>query len=134
MTDQREDVVAVERTARFTVPPDALWDAVTDPDLLDEWFGPVDFELTPGGAVTEPDATGTRRTIGVVETVAPPRRIGFVWIAPGSDSPSSVELVIDDDVAAGEGCVLHVRETLIQPHWETRPAWFASASRAGVRV
>jgi hypothetical protein len=69
-----------------------------------------------------------------VETFTPPRRIGFVWIAPGSDSPSAVDLVIDDDVAGGDGCVLHVRETLIQPQWETRPAWFASAPRAGARV
>ena len=132
MADQTEDVGTVERSERFPVAPDALWDAMTDPDLLEEWFGPVDFDLTPGGAITEPDANGTPQTIGVVETLDEPRRIGFVWVAPGSDVPSSVELFIDDD--GSDGSVLHVRETSIEPQWEKRPAWFASTSRASARV
>ena len=99
-----------------------LWEAITDPDLLDEWFGPVDIDLTPGGAIT-----GDTGTIGVVETVEPPRRIGFVWVAPGSDAPSSVELV--DRRRRHGGSVLHVREALIQPRWESRPAWFTSTPR-----
>jgi uncharacterized protein YndB with AHSA1/START domain len=136
MAEPMEDVVVVERAERFAVSPDALWDAITDPDLLEEWFGPVDFDLTPGGAVTEPDATGAPRTIGVVERVERPRRIGFVWIPPDSDAPSSVELIIDDDGDGGDddGSVLRVRETLIQAHWETRPAWFGSAPRASARA
>jgi uncharacterized protein YndB with AHSA1/START domain len=135
MAEPMEDVIAVERTERFAVSPDALWDAITDPDLLEEWFGPVDFDLTPGGAVTEPDAEGSPRTIGVVETLEQPRRFGFVWIPPDSDAPSAVELLIDDDCSEGDdGSVLRVRETLIQPRWETRPAWFASTPRAGARA
>jgi len=132
MADPMEDVTAVERTEWFGVVPDALWDAITDPDLLEEWFGPVDFDLTPGGAVTEIDAEGVPLTIGVVETVEAPTRLGFVWMAPGSDAPSSVELVIEDDDTGG-GSVLRVRETLIEPHWESRPEWFASP-RAAARV
>jgi uncharacterized protein YndB with AHSA1/START domain len=128
-TEDTEAVVAVERVERFSVPPDGLWDAITDPDLLAEWFGPVEIDLVPGGAITgdEPGGTGT---IGVVETVEPPRRIRFVWLAPGADSPSSVELVVDAEEGDGGGSVLHVRETLIRPHWETRPAWFTSTPRA----
>jgi uncharacterized protein YndB with AHSA1/START domain len=129
MAEPMEEVVAVERTERFAVSPGALWDAINDPDLLEEWFGPVEFDLTPGGTITEPDATGSSRTIGVVEGVEPPRRIGFVWLPPGADEPSSVELVIDDD-DDGAGSVLRVREVLIQLHWEARPAWFASTPRA----
>jgi uncharacterized protein YndB with AHSA1/START domain len=132
MADQTEDVGTVERSEQFAVPPDTLWQAITDPDLLEEWFGPVDFDLTAGGAITEPDSSGSPRPIGVVETVDEPRRIGFVWIAPGSETPSSVDLVIDDD--GRDGSVLHVRETLIQPQWEPRPAWFASSRRASARV
>jgi uncharacterized protein YndB with AHSA1/START domain len=132
MADQTEDVGTVERSERFPVPPDALWDAITDPELLEEWFGPVDFDLTPGGAISEPDASGTPQTIGVVETVDEPRRIGFVWIAPGSEIPSSVDLFIDDD--GSDGSVLRVRETSIEPQWETRPAWFTSTPRASARV
>jgi uncharacterized protein YndB with AHSA1/START domain len=132
-----EAVVAVERTDRFPVSAQQLWDAVTDPGLLEEWFGPVDFDLTPGGAITEPDADGSGATIGVVETVEPGRRLGFVWVGPGSDAPSAVEIVLDDDGSeAGDGSVLHVSETLIRPRWETRPAWFPSSplARAGARA
>jgi uncharacterized protein YndB with AHSA1/START domain len=74
----------------------------------------------------------------VVETVDEPHRIAFVWIAPGSEMPSSVDLLIDADADGGgdgrAGSVLHVRETLVEPHWERRPAWFASTPRASARV
>jgi uncharacterized protein YndB with AHSA1/START domain len=144
MAEPMEDV-AVERTERFAVSPDALWDAITDPELLEEWFGPVDFDLTPGGAITEPDATGATRTIGVVESVEPRRRIGFVWLPPGSEAPSAVELVVDADGANDDGAhddgdqhtdgsVLHVREVRIRLQPETRPDWFTSPPRARARA
>ena len=132
MAEPTEDVtegieeVAVERTADLAVPPEAVWEALTDPELLAEWFGPVEFDLRPGGAITisddEPDES---HTIGVVERVEPARRIGFVWIAPGSETPSSVEIVIDDDGA--DGSILRTREVRLDTDWERRPAWFASA-------
>jgi uncharacterized protein YndB with AHSA1/START domain len=127
-TESTEAGTVVERTEQFGVTPDALWDAITDPELLEEWFGPVDIELTPGGAITDAGAA-----LGVVETVEAPNRIGFVWIAPGTDAPSSVELVIEaDDV----GSILRVREARIEPRWDVRPAWLASTPRAcaGARV
>jgi uncharacterized protein YndB with AHSA1/START domain len=126
----------IEREARFPVPPAELWDAVTDPDLLVEWFGDVAFDLEPGGAITEGGADDAEpSTIGVVETFEPPRRIGFVWIAPGTDTPSSVELEIDDDTDpdGDDGSILHVREVRIEPAWEARPAWFAPRACAGAR-
>jgi uncharacterized protein YndB with AHSA1/START domain len=124
-----DEAPAVERAERFGVAPEALWDAITDPELLAEWFGPVEIDLEPGGAIShsEPDREGATRTIGVVETVEAPRRIGFVWVAPGSESPSSVELVIEPD---DDGSVLRVREALVRPSWEARPSWFPSVPRA----
>jgi uncharacterized protein YndB with AHSA1/START domain len=126
------DPAVVERAAEFTVSPEVLWEAITDPELLEEWFGPVEIDLVPGGAITTP-GEGERETIGVVETVEPAHRIGFVWIAPGSDSPSSVELVVDGDE---QSSILHVREVRIEPRWDARPAWFASSARgcAGARA
>src|SRR5260221_5758210 len=123
MTESTEDVAVVERVEHFPVSPDALWDAITDPELLEEWFGPVGIDLTPGGTITA-DGSGDAQPIGVVEVVETPHRIAFVWLAPGMDSPSSIELVIDAD--DGDGSILRVRETLIEPHWESRPAWFTS--------
>jgi uncharacterized protein YndB with AHSA1/START domain len=124
--ESKEAVTVVERVEEFAVAPDVLWEAMTDPDLLEEWFGPVGIDLVPGGAITD-----AGETIGVVETVDEPHRIGFVWIAPGTDAPSSVELVI---AGAGDGSILHVREVRIEPHWDVRPAWFASTPRARARA
>ena len=42
------DEVAVEREARFDVAPETLWNTITDPDLLAEWFGPAELELRAG--------------------------------------------------------------------------------------
>lgn len=129
VTRPTETAPAVERTERFGVAPETLWDAITDPELLAEWFGPVEIDLEPGGVITrsEPGGDGATLPIGVVETVEPPRRIGFVWVAPGSESPSSVELVIEPD---DDGSVLRVREELVRASWESRPSWFPSAPRA----
>jgi len=125
----------IEREARFPVPPEELWEAVTDPDLLVEWFGDVDFDLEPGGAIAEGAGSDEPSTIGVVETFDPPRRIGFVWIAPGTDTPSAVELEIEpDDGDVDDGSILHVREVRIEPRWDTRPDWFAPSACAGSGV
>ncbi|MDQ1534506.1 MAG: hypothetical protein QOF28_2267 [Actinomycetota bacterium] len=131
MAEPIEDVneLAVERTAELAAPPEAVWDAITDPELLAEWFGPLEFDLSPGGVITTSDA-GETETIGVVEGVDPPHRIGFVWVAPGSESPSSVEIVIDDDERGGS--ILRTREVRLETDWERRPAWFPSIPRARV--
>ena len=118
--------LVVERSADFAAPPEAVWDAVTDPDLLAEWFGPFEFDLSPGGAITTTDP-GETETIGVVERVEPPRRIGFVWVAPGTDSPSSVEIVIDDDEDGGS--ILRTREVRLATDFDRRPAWFSPSAR-----
>jgi uncharacterized protein YndB with AHSA1/START domain len=118
---------AVERSAEFKVPADAVWEAITDPELLAEWFGPVEIDLRPGGVITDAEPA-ERQTIGVVEVVDPPRRIGFVWLAPGSASPSSVEIVIDDGDDGGS--IVRTREVRLATDWDRRPAWFASDGRA----
>jgi uncharacterized protein YndB with AHSA1/START domain len=132
MSEPVEAPPTVERREHFPVPPEVLWEAVTDPELLAEWFGPVELDLQPGGAITDGGAgDGGTTTIGVVETVEPPHRIGFVWVAPGSEAPSSVELEIEaDDSSDDDGSILHVREVRLEPRCEPRPAWFAPSARA----
>jgi uncharacterized protein YndB with AHSA1/START domain len=131
MAEPTEDVteLAVERTADFAAPADVVWDAITDPELLTQWFGPIEVDLRPGGAITTSDGSETE-TIGAVESVEPPRRIGFVWIAPGSGVPSSVEIVIDDDKQGGS--ILRTREVRLATDFDRRPAWFSPSARARV--
>jgi uncharacterized protein YndB with AHSA1/START domain len=125
MAEPTEEVseLVVERTADLAAPADAVWDAITDPDLLADWFGEIEFDLSEGGAITTAGA-GEIETIGVVERVEAPHRIGFVWIAPGSESPSSVEIVIDRNDCGGS--TLRTREVRLGTDWERRPAWFPS--------
>lgn len=73
MTDE------IERRALLPASPEAVWEAITAPDQLPQWFGAdVEFELTPGGQATFRGHDGDRRR-GVVEEVDPPRRLVFRW-------------------------------------------------------
>jgi uncharacterized protein YndB with AHSA1/START domain len=42
----------VERTVQFDADAAEVWDALTDAELLEEWFeGEIDLDLRPGGAL-----------------------------------------------------------------------------------
>ncbi|MDQ1397620.1 MAG: hypothetical protein QOG64_2879, partial [Acidimicrobiaceae bacterium] len=58
---------------------DEVWEAITDPRRLAEWFGAdVDLDLWPGGnAEFRGDDGEVRR--GVVEEVEPCRRLAYRW-------------------------------------------------------
>ena len=121
----------VEREAHFDVDPDTLWEAITDPELLADWFAPAEVAPEPGAPIVRRDGDEPR-TIGVVERVEPRRRIGFVWVAPGATTPSEVELEIDaaeSDGDGDDGSVLRIREVQLRTEWE-RPAWLPVAPQA----
>ena len=94
MTDQ------IERRAVLPASPEAVWEAITAPDQLPQWFGAdVDFDLVPGGEATFRGHDGDRRR-GVVEEVDAPRRLVFRWWPLGQPldaSTVSVDLQPDGD-------------------------------------
>jgi uncharacterized protein YndB with AHSA1/START domain len=109
-------MVDVERTMQFPVSPDELWDALTDPALLREWFaasdagdGGIDVDLRPGGTMLVTDGDDER--LAVVEEVEPGRRLTFTWTGDDRRAGSHVELDVSEHDGGSE---LRVRESLVE--------------------
>jgi uncharacterized protein YndB with AHSA1/START domain len=84
-----------------------VWDALTDPERLEDWFAnDVDLDLRPGGGASFRWSNGEERHATVTE-VEPERRLAFDWSDEGT-----VEFTLDDDV---DGTRLVVEET--SPAW-----------------
>jgi uncharacterized protein YndB with AHSA1/START domain len=70
---------SVEGEAVFPVSVDELWDALTDPQSVADWFGAtVTWELTPGGDLEVHYGEGNARR-GVIGEVLPYRRLRYWW-------------------------------------------------------
>lgn len=81
----------IERHLIVPVVPETLWEALTDPQEVGAWFGhQVEWELTPGAPArwTDTDGAGQGR-VGVVEEVAPARRLRFRWWPESDEGPAS---------------------------------------------
>lgn len=93
--------------------PAEVWEAVTSPDQLAEWFAAdVEGEVVPGEVLrfTAPDGTERR---ALVERVDEPRELIFRWL-PGStdeEPPSRVDITINE---TEDGSVLRVVERRIE--------------------
>src|SRR5690348_15792766 len=104
----------VERTERYPVLADELWEALTDPALLEEWFGSgagagdTDVDLRPGGTMRFGDGYDSRTAL--VEEVDPGRRLSFI-LSDGEGPGSRVEIdVVELEDGESE---LRVREALV---------------------
>ncbi len=107
----------IRREIVLPAPREDVWDALTDPDRLAEWFAnDVDFDLRPGGGASFRWSNGEERSATVTE-VDPERRLAFEW-----DDEGEVEFTLDDDV---DGTRLTVVETA--PAWTTALELRASA-------
>jgi uncharacterized protein YndB with AHSA1/START domain len=88
---------------------DEVWEALTEPDRLADWFAnDVDFDLRPGGGASFRWSNGEERHATVTE-VDPERRLAFEW-----DDDGEVEFTLEDDA---DGTRLTVVETT--PAWST---------------
>jgi uncharacterized protein YndB with AHSA1/START domain len=98
--------VEITRELVLPAPADEVWEALTDPDRLAEWFAnDVELDLRTGGlGVFRWDNGEIRRA--VVEEVDPPRRFGFRWTDDDADSEVLFEL---DEIP--DGTRVTVRET-----------------------
>ncbi len=90
----------------FPVPPDEVWEALTDPDQLEEWFAnDVELDVREGGEGLFRWDDGEERHATVVEA-APGERLVLDW-----DDEGTVELTLEE---VEEGTRLLVRETTPQ--------------------
>jgi uncharacterized protein YndB with AHSA1/START domain len=97
----------VTREVVLDADPSDVWDAVTAPDQLAEWFGAdVDGVLAPGEVVrfTSPDGTVRR---ALIERMDEPRELAFRWLPSATEPPSRVDITI---CPLGDGSVLRVTE------------------------
>ena len=94
----------VEREIVFPVEPDELWEALTDPERLEEWFAnDVELDPTEGGAgVFRWDNGEERRAI--VREAVPGERLVLDW----DDDGGEVELTLEE---TEDGTRLHIRES-----------------------
>jgi uncharacterized protein YndB with AHSA1/START domain len=100
--------VEVTREVVVPAPPDEVWEALTDPEQLGEWFAnEVELELVPGGDGVFRWADGETR-VATVEEVEEGRRFAFRWEDEDGDDASRVELVVEEDQ---EGTRVVVTET-----------------------
>ena len=99
----------ITREIVFPTSPDEVWEALTDPEQLEQWFAnDVELDPRPGGAGVFRWDDGEERRATVV--VAEPReRLVFDW-----DDEGEVEFVVEE---IDEGTRLRVRET--SPEWST---------------
>ena len=96
----------VVREIVFDAPPDEVWEALTDPERLEEWFAnDVDFDLDRGGVFRWQDGEVRH---AVVEEVEPERRLAIRWWDPSSPEESQVTFTLDE---TGEGTRLVVTGT-----------------------
>jgi uncharacterized protein YndB with AHSA1/START domain len=94
-----------------------VWDALTDPERLEDWFAnDVDLDLRPGGGASFRWSNGEERH-AIVTEVDHERRLSFTW-----DDEGEVELTLDDDA---DGTRLTVVES--SPSWSTALELQASA-------
>ncbi len=107
----------IRREMVFPVTREELWEALTDPERLEDWFAnEVDVDLRPGGAASFRWSNGESRR-ATVTTVAPEERLAFAW-----EDEGEVEFTLADDP---DGTRLTVVETA--PAWSTALELQASA-------
>jgi uncharacterized protein YndB with AHSA1/START domain len=100
----------IRREIVLPAPRVEVWEALTEPDRLEDWFANhVDLDLRPGGGASFRWSNGEERHATVTE-VDPERRLAFEW----DDDEGEVELTLDDDV---DGTRLTVIES--SPAWST---------------
>ncbi len=99
----------VEREVLFPAQPSEVWEALTEPERLEEWFATeVDLDARPGGEGVFRWGDGDERRATVREA-EPEERLVLDWEDGG-------EVVIELEPAEG-GTLLRVRET--SPEWST---------------
>ncbi len=100
----------VEREARLPSPPEAVWEAVTDPEQLGRWLGgELDLAVRPGarGSFRSPDRMARRVLVFAVDEG---HELSFRWWPETDAGAASTVTITVDDGGNGES-IVRVRET-----------------------
>jgi uncharacterized protein YndB with AHSA1/START domain len=101
--------VEIERDIVFPASPTEVWEALTDPERLEEWFASeVSLDARPGGEGVFRWGDGDERH-AVVREIEPEERLVLDWEDEG-------QVVLELEEVDG-GTRLHVVET--SPEWST---------------
>jgi uncharacterized protein YndB with AHSA1/START domain len=112
----------ITREIELSAPREEVWEALTDPERLEDWFAnEVELDATPGGSGYFRWTNGEERS-AVVERVEPEERLVLRW-----EDDGMVELRLED---TGTGTRVVVRET--SPEWSTALSLHALAACATV--
>ena len=99
----------VTREVVVPAPPEEVWEALTEPERLEEWFAnEVELDVRPGGTGRFRWDDGDERC-AVVREVEPGERLVLDW-----DDEGRVVFTLEE---VPEGTRLEVRETA--PEWST---------------
>jgi uncharacterized protein YndB with AHSA1/START domain len=105
----RGDPVEIERDIVFPASPAEVWEALTEPERLEEWFASeASLDLRPGGEGIFRWGDGDERR-AVVRELEPEERLVLDWEDDG-------QVVLELEEVDG-GTRLHVVET--SPDWST---------------
>ncbi|MBA3364562.1 MAG: SRPBCC domain-containing protein [Actinobacteria bacterium] len=98
----------IRREIVLPAPPDEVWEALTDPERLAEWFAnEVELDLRPGGeGIFRWDDGSERRA--VVEVAEGPRRFTFDWGGEDEQEATRVDFTLEE---TAEGTRLTVVES-----------------------
>jgi uncharacterized protein YndB with AHSA1/START domain len=105
--------VEVTRELVLATPPEDVWDALTDPERLEEWFAnEVDFDLGRGEGEFRWESGDVRRA--VVEEAELERRLAIRWWDPEREEAGESQVVFTL-VEVPAGTRLTVTETATGP-------------------
>lgn len=91
---------SVSIVRRIKAPPAKVWPAITQPELMMQWWGPdagptlsVEVDVRPGGrfSVVFRLLNGDEHNpTGIYREVVPEKKLVFTWDLPGSPEPQSL--------------------------------------------
>lgn len=133
------DLPLVRITREFDAPPEKVFRAHTDPELVRQWLGPRALEMTidhydcrTGGSYryTHTDDDGEYRFYGSFHEVRPPERIVQTFTYEGFADGVSLDTLTLEDL--GDGRTRLVATSLLDS-FEGRDAMIASGMEVGIR-
>lgn len=104
----------LEREIRIDAAPEIVFDVVTRPEHIKQWWSDdASLEPVPGGAGEL--VWGDRAEVAqlTVVDVDPPRKFSFRWVAPDGQRPDAGNslLVTFELEPSGDGTILHMTES-----------------------